>query len=736
MNTAAESHNQRVLIIDDNPLIHADIRKILATPDRDPELERTNVLLFEEVSAPSPRAGFVIDSAYQGQQGLEMVVQAAAEGHPYALAFVDVRMPPGWDGVETISHLWSSYPELQVVICTAFSDYSWEEMIQRLGHSSSLVVLKKPFDNIEVLQLAHALTEKWNLNRKLHLQLNNLDTLVRQRTSELEGANGQLKHEIAARVEAEDVLRLSEERFSKAFRASPIPFAIQSLGSTMLVDVNDSFVAMLGGERNQIVGHTPVELKLWSDPGMAELIVQTLREQPSIRNRSCSIHTLSGQERQVLISVEPFELGSGPHLLVIIQDISEQLILESQLRQSQKMEAVGQLAAGVAHDFNNILTAIYGHTSLLKAKLGQHPDYGRPLDVISLAAERATRLVRQLLAFSRKQVLKPQSLNLGQVATSLADMLKRLLGEHIQLEVIPAPDLPFIKADLSMMEQIILNLSVNARDAMPRGGLLSIRTEIVHFGPHDVLPGAEAHPGRHICLSVTDTGCGIAPEILPRIFDPFFTTKEIGKGTGLGLATVYGIVKQHNGWIDIQSVINQGTTFRILFPVAAEKPEEADLLPLEQKPGEQRGKEGILVVEDEEIVRTMAVTLLRDHGYRVLEASSGKEALEVFKQHGSDVDLLFTDIMMPENVLGDELAARLRVEKPSLAVLFTSGYTPDVTNFELREGFNFLSKPFTPTLMLTSVRNCLDRVQRSLAKTKKWETSFLANRPSQVGKVS
>jgi len=584
MNPPPAKSGNRILIIDDNASIHADFRKILGQEQGgNIDLIRTKTLLFGESTAASPQAGFVIDSAFQGREGLEMVTRAAAAGDPYALAFVDIRMPPGWDGVETISHIWKGCPEIQIVVCTAYSDYSWEEMIHKLGHTPDLVVLKKPFDNIEVLQLAHALTEKWRLNRKVQSQLDDLEMLVRRRTSELETANAQLKEEIA-----------------------------------------------------------------------------------------------------------------------------KQLKLASQLRHSQRMEAVGQLAAGVAHDFNNILTVIQGNTSLLQDQLRQDPSCAEPLNDMHIAAERAARLVRQLLAFSHKQVLKPEVLNLRQVVNNLEEMLKRLLGDHLTFEVNAAPDLPPVWADRSMMEQVILNLSVNARDAMPKGGKLTVRVETVTITNDDVQQKSEIRPGPHVCLSVSDTGCGIAPELLPRIFDPFFTTKEIGKGTGLGLATVYGIVKQHNGWVDVQSAVNQGTTFRIYLPVCTvdSNPEDPSQT---SNPAVKKGTECVLVVEDEDHVRALTVAALRKNGYQVLEAASGKTALDIFRDHGSEIDLLFTDIMMPGNLLGDELADRLRGAKPSLAVLFTSGYTPEVTKIGSRGNGNFLTKPFTLSQMLTTVRQCLDQ---------------------------
>ena len=287
-------------------------------------------------------------------------------------------------------------------------------------------------------------------------------------------------------------------------------------------------------------------------------------------------------------------------------------------------------------------------------------------------------------------------------------MLKRLLGEHITLDVKAAPHLPPVQADLSMMEQVILNLSVNARDAMPMGGKLTVRIDAITITNDEVQKDSEIRPGPHVCLSVSDTGCGIAPELLPHIFDPFFTTKEIGKGTGLGLAMVYGIVKQHNGWVDVQSTANKGTTFRILLPACTEDSRPADPSQNSKTTAQSRTA-CVLVVEDEDHVRTLTVAALRKNGYRVLEAASGKDALEVFRDHGAEIDLLFTDVMMPGNLLGDELAVRLRATKPSLAVLYTSGYSPEVAETEFRGNGKFLTKPFTPAQMLASVRQCLDR---------------------------
>ena len=275
MEQSKALNKNRILIIDDNPSIHEDIRKILAAPkEGHDKLAQTKALLFGQESVSSDQEGFEIESAFQGQEGLHKVQQAEEAGQPFALAFVDVRMPPGWDGVETINRIWQNHPRLQVVICTAYADYSWEEMIRCIGKSDSLVILKKPFDNIEVKQLAHALTEKWRLSNEVNGRLKNLDLLVSERTVELQSANERLKREIEERMLLDDALRLSEERFSKAFKASPIPLAIQSLKKEEYVDVNPCFVQLTGYDRDEIIGHTPHELNIWGDPGEGTVMLR------------------------------------------------------------------------------------------------------------------------------------------------------------------------------------------------------------------------------------------------------------------------------------------------------------------------------------------------------------------------------------------------------------------------------------------------------------------------------
>jgi PAS domain S-box-containing protein len=710
MNELNDITNRRILIIDDNPSIHEDIRRILAPRAKlSTAMADAKVFLFGEAPEKFVQAEFIIESAFQGEEGLHKVQQAAESGQPYALAFVDVRMPPGWDGLETITQIWKDHSDLQVVICTAYSDYSWQEMIEHLGMSDSLVILKKPFDKIEVLQLAHALTKKWSLNQQVHCRLQNLDELVNQRSAELRAANEKLKSEITERMQMEKALRLSEERFSKAFRASPIPLAIQSLRQQRFVDANHGFQALTGYGREQLVGHTPEEINLWGEADGGREPLKKLRSEMSVRNLPYRLRTQKGQLRDTLLSVELFELEGEPYLLIIAQDITEQIKLENQLRQAQKMEAVGQLAAGVAHDFNNILTVVQGHASVLLATRPPDSREGKSLQAINFAAERAGKLVRQLLTFSRKQVMQARSIEVSAVLAAVSDMLPRLLGEQVLMNVIAPKGLPSVYADAGMLEQMLINLAVNARDAMPEGGTLTIQAEAVQLGPDAARENPEARPGKFLRLSVTDTGCGIPPEVLPRIFEPFFTTKPVGKGTGLGLATVYGIAKQHQGWVEIQTQLGQGTTFKVLLP-CPEKRTEAPALPFTTQVL-KGGEETILVAEDEEDVRDFAVELLKSYGYKVYAAASGQQALERWAERQDEIKLLLTDMVMPGGMSGRQLAKQLLEQRPNLAVIYTSGYSPGSAGHELAEvqQSNFLGKPYGPSRLLNLVRECLDR---------------------------
>ena len=389
-------------------------------------------------------------------------------------------------------------------------------------------------------------------------------------------------------------------------------------------------------------------------------------------------------------------------------DVTERLNLETQLRQSTKMQSVGQLAAGVAHDFNNILTIIQGHSELITCSEKLSNPGVESLDQIRMAAERAAKLTQQLLTFGRKQFMQIELLDMNEIISRVTQMLRRVLGENVSLRCNLAPRLPMLEADATMMEQIIMNLSVNARDAMPSGGSLIIGTVPVLVSRAHVVKNPEAREGTFICLSVCDNGTGIETDKLDKLFEPFFTTKEVGKGTGLGLATVFGIVKQHQGWIEVESELGRGTTFKVFLPSSTKS---AAAKHAKNSPQQVRGgKETVLLVEDEAGVLTLARGVLRSYGYEVLEAKSGVEALRVWAQHDTRIDLLLTDIVMPEGMSGIDLAKKLRVEKHDLKVLYSSGYSIEVAgqDFGLREGMAFLKKPYQPQSLAQKVRECLD----------------------------
>jgi PAS domain S-box-containing protein len=401
--------------------------------------------------------------------------------------------------------------------------------------------------------------------------------------------------------------------------------------------------------------------------------------------------------------------GNAVRAIGAMLDVTEQRRLEDQLRQSQKMEAIGQLSGGVAHDFNNLLTVIQVNASLIARRPADRVAKEHAEDILQ-ACERAAALTRQLLMVSRKQVMQPRVVDVNDVVNNMTRMLQRALGEQITLVAHCSTQLPLVRADVGMLEQVLLNLAVNARDAMPAGGQLTIATGEKLIGEPEAKRGFDVVAGPHVFVSVSDTGVGIPPQLMPHIFEPFFTTKDVGKGSGLGLATVYGIIQQHQGWIDVASTPGRGTTFCFYLPVTSARrarnngraSTDAEL---------PSGNETVLVVEDEDALRHLVVSLLERCGYTVIAARSGGEALAQWPAVKSRVALLLTDLVMPGGVTGRELANQLRSDAPTLRVIYTSGYTSGQagTGEPLIEGQNFLQKPYPPDALAHIVRVALDR---------------------------
>jgi two-component system, cell cycle sensor histidine kinase and response regulator CckA len=1047
MNSA---RNRRILVVDDTPTIHEDFQKILGGF---PGLASMSSDLFGDAVSASD-CHFELSCAYQGKEGLELVRAAVAAAKPFSMAFVDVRMPPGWDGVETVSRIWQLDPEIQIVICTAHSDYSWREISEKLGRPEQLLILKKPFDVIEVVQLAHTLTEKWHLRKESQANQQLLEESVQRRTEELRAANQELSRlaaerqtaaerieqlnrlylclckinavivrstcmdslcQEACRILTQDGLfvmawfgvpdasslsirpvawagkecgyildlqvttnpgalhsvgpcgtaviegrisicnntatdpsfaawreraiergyasvaafplkngpstvgmlalysgkvnffkaqeielleRLSEDLSfaigsferatqlrlqSAALMAAENSIVITDLDSVILWH-NPAFSILTGFSAAESLGrkmsllksgkHSPdFYHKLWQTirsgrPWDGEIInrrkdgqiftnettitpVQTpdgnithfiaiqrdvtarinserRTEQFAKLGKNLNIASTSREAAQIIVEVADvllawdaclFQLYSASERLlsdVLVMDVvagrrsecqsdptprcptglalkaieqgailvardnpeamrpdgtpfgdttrpsasilfvpirngkdtigvlsiqsyasqaydqsslntlqaladhcggaldrirTEEKLRETQeqLRQSQKLEGIGQLASGVAHDFNNLLAVIRGNADLILLKPDQiTPEIGQCLQQVTAATDRAANLTRQLLIFSRKQVMRTHRVDLNLIVTNLTKMLRRVIGEHIDFQCQQAPEPCFVNADSTMLDQVIVNLAVNARDAMPSGGRLIVTTEHIEIAPRSKLTHPESRPGSFVSLSVRDSGSGISPDVLPRIFEPFFTTKAVGKGTGLGLSTVYGIVKQHEGWIELFTRLGTGSVFTIFLPVAQETAPGGDS---EKQDDDclRSGNEKILLVEDEDRVRALTRRILERFGYQVQEAPSAAEVRESYCDRPLEVDLLLTDIIMPGGLRGEELAKFLRVRNPSLKVLFTSGYSGDALRQETdfsRE--HFVAKPCSVRQLLTAVRKCLD----------------------------
>jgi len=381
--------------------------------------------------------------------------------------------------------------------------------------------------------------------------------------------------------------------------------------------------------------------------------------------------------------------------------------LHEQFLQAQKMESIGQLAGGVAHDFNNVLTVIQGHASMLRARPELPEEVRGSVNQILLAAERAATLTRQLLTFSRKQVTQTRVLDLNEVVANLTKMLKHVLRADVSLHVNTNSRAFLVRANAGMIEQVLMNLAINASDAMPQGGKLAITTSDELIGPEYVQLNPQGAEGDYVCLSVSDSGEGISQENLSRIFEPFFTTKPAGRGTGLGLATVYGIVRQHSGWITVYSELGKGTLFRIYLPAAKERADAKVERPvLEAVRG---GTETILLIEDEAPLRALDRSILEGYGYEVVEADCAKAAMERWEEHRNRIAVILTDIVVPGGVNGPDLAKKFRAEKPALRVIFSSGYGADMIDLEPREGVNFLQKPYSPHRLAKAVRDVLER---------------------------
>jgi two-component system cell cycle sensor histidine kinase/response regulator CckA len=512
--------------------------------------------------------------------------------------------------------------------------------------------------------------------------------------------------QFAQRRWAEDRLRVNEATYRLLFESNPEAMWVFDAETLRFLAVNEAALRRYGYLRDEFLSMSILDIR---PPGDRESFLQLRGSDPHgpheyVDLRHCK---KDGTIIEVEISADSIFFAGRPARLVLVKDVTARKRLEDQLRQSQKMEAVGRLAGGVAHDFNNLLTAIQGYSEFVLDSLDADDPRYADMKGIQEAAQRAAGLTHQLLAFSRQQVLAPEMVSLNGLIRDTERLLRRLIGEDVEIHMALAEDLGLVRADPGQLQQVLLNLAVNARDAMPQGGMLILETHNVEVGPDHPASQGLVSPGSYVLLAVTDAGVGMDEETKARIFEPFFTTKRPGEGTGLGLATVYGIVRQSGGFIWVYSEPNRGTTFKIYLPLAEGGPASAERPAVVR--ASPRGSETILLVEDEELVRRLAHKILEGHGYDVMVAGGGKAALQVVGAGESRLDLLVTDVVMP-GMSGRQLAEELRIRQPGLKVLYLSGYTDDaiVRHGVLEQEVFFLQKPFSPDALLRKVREVLD----------------------------
>jgi PAS domain S-box-containing protein len=518
--------------------------------------------------------------------------------------------------------------------------------------------------------------------------------------------------DVTDQVHAQEASRTSEQRLREVTEAIDEVFWLRDAADGRFIYVSSAYERVFGRCRDRLYADPDA----WLDPvhpeDRARVVAAVARRTDGDDAIEYRIVGVDGAVAWIHDRAFPVRDAAGQvrHIAGVADDITQRRHLEEQLRQSQKMDAVGQLAGGIAHDFNNMLAVIQMQCSLLMDDCDPRAVRDGLQEVVA-ATERAANLTRQLLTFSRRQVTQPRDIDIGETIGATTRLLRRVLGENVDLDTRLAPGLPLVHADAGMMEQVLMNLAINARDSMPGGGRLSIRLEATTLDAARAQRHPDAAPGRYVCLSVSDTGCGIPAEDLPRIFEPFFTTKPVGKGTGLGLATVFGIVQQHRGWIEVQSTVGRGTSFSVFLPArtASGGPRPA-AAPSRAVGG---GHETILLVEDEPAVRAVSRVALQRYGYRVIEAESAARALEVWTAAAPAVDLLLTDLIMP-GASGSQLAAELLARAPGLKVIYTSGYSPEAVDRQLRlePGCTLLQKPYTIEDLAATVRRSLDAAAR------------------------
>jgi two-component system cell cycle sensor histidine kinase/response regulator CckA len=605
--------------------------------------------------------GYAVETAGLGHAGLDLLAT-----HVIDAAIVDIKLPD-ISGLELLDAVKRASPDTEVVFVTAYASVT--TAIEAIN-GDAFAYLTKPFEMDHLLAVLRKVWDKQALTR---------------------------------------ALRESEERFRATFEQAAVGIGHTTLDGRWL-RVNQRLCDIVGYTRDELLARTFQDITHPDDLDfdLAEHR-RLLANEIQTRSREKRYLHKDGSVVWVDLTVSMAREPSGElrYSIAVIQDITRRKQLEGELLHAQRMEGVGQLAGGIAHDFNNLLTVISGRSVLALRRLQPADPLRRDLDLIHKTADRAAALTRQLLAFSRKQVLQPRVAELNALVETSTGLLMRLIGEDIELTFVPAPDTGRVRVDPGQLEQVIVNLAVNARDAMPRGGRLTIETARSELDQGYAAQHVGVVPGSHVMLAVSDTGGGMDSATQARIFEPFFTTKGPGKGTGLGLATVYGIVKQSGGHVRVYSELGAGTVFKIYLPRTEDAAEAVSLAASLRLP---TGTETVLLVEDEDDVRDLAREVLEQLGYTVLEAAAPPDAILIAERYAGIIELLLTDVVMPR-ISGRALATTIAVMRPETRILFMSGYTGDaiVRHGVLEPGTHFIEKPFTPEALALKVREVLDR---------------------------
>jgi len=550
--------------------------------------------------------------------------------------------------------------------------------------------------------------------RKQKDALERVNSALTETLSEMNKGRVRLEETQSELIASNERLKISEEKFSKTVHLGPVIITLSRVDDGRYVEVSDYFLKLTGYTREEVLGHTSIELNIWGDIADREQVMSMLKNDGVVKELDILFRSRHGDIFTMRYSAEIVTIAGEPHLISVAVDITERIraekekeSMEQQLAQSQKMETVGRLAGGIAHDFNNLLTAIMGNVEICLMRGGAENPCYHNLETIKKASESAADLTKRILTFSRKQIIEPKAMNLNSMLEQMQRLLERLIGEDIKLETIPAAEKGEILADTGQIEQILVNLSVNARDAMPQGGKLTLETANVTLDEHYCRNHAYAVPGEYVMLSVSDTGTGMSDEVKKHLFEPFFTTKPKGRGTGLGLSMVYGAVRQNKGTIEVYSVEGKGTSFKMYFPLSGCENISEDGICVDESP--KSGHETVLIVEDSPLVLDFSVNVLEEAGYRVLEADSGEEGSKTAASYKGEIDLLITDVVLP-GINGKALAEKIQKQRPGIKVLYTSGYTENfiVQQDLAKKGVSFIGKPYSAHSFLKKIREILD----------------------------